>query len=141
MKPYLESKILQGLVAEMFERNRPVGAICRGVLPAARSIGQSGRSVLYGRKTTTLTRRMELSAWALTCLWLGHYYRTYPVTVEQEVTACLTSPTDFSRGPMSLLRDAPGNLDRGYTVRHGRYISARRPGDAHRFAAEFSNLL
>lgn len=141
MRPYLESALLQALVADSFRRDRPVAAICHGVLLAARSQGSDGHSVLHGRKTTALTAQMELSAWNLTRLWLGDYYRTYPVTVEAEVAALLARPDDFLRGPTSLLRDAPGALQRGYVVRDGNYLSARWPGDAHRLGHELAALL
>src|ERR1017187_6173801 len=66
MRPYLESSVLQALVSAAFEAGRPVGAICHGVVLAARSKSAGGRSVLYRRRTTALTRVMELTAWALT---------------------------------------------------------------------------
>jgi protease I len=141
MRPYLESPVLQSLVASAFAARLPVGAICHGVVLAARSRAADGRSVLSGRKTTALTKLMELTAWSLTCAWLGSYYRTYPTTVEDEVTAALAAPSDFLRGPISSKRDGPGNPDAGFAVRDGHYLSARWPGDAHRFAAEFARML
>jgi protease I len=141
MKPYLESRELQALVAATFERGKPVGAICHGVVLAARACDAHGRSVLHGRRTTALTRQMELTAWALTALWLGRYYRTYPITVQDEVSAALAGPDDFIAGPVSTRRDAPSNLDVAFTVRDGNYLSARWPGDAHRFANEFAAML
>lgn len=100
-----------------------------------------GRSVLYGKRTTALTKLMELTAWALTCLYLGDYYRTYPMTVEDEVRAPLAAPEHFVPGPISIVRDLPNNLAAGFTVRDGNYLSARWPGDAHRFANEFALML
>ncbi|HQR47918.1 MAG TPA: type 1 glutamine amidotransferase domain-containing protein [Steroidobacteraceae bacterium] len=141
MRTYLESKPLQALIVAAFDRGLPVGAICHGVVLAARSRRNDGRSVLCGRKTTALTKQMELTAWALTCTWLGRYYRTYPMTVEDEVTAALANPTDFLRGPLSTARDRPEDLAAGFTVRDGNYLSARWPGDAHRFASEFARML
>lgn len=141
MQPYLESTCLQSLVAAAFAARIPVGAICHGVVLAARSRDADGRSVLYGRKTTALTKLMELTAWSLTRAWLGDYYRTYPTTVEDEVTASLAAPGDFLRGPMSTRRDSAGRLEIGFTVRDGQYLSARWPGDAHRFATEFAGML
>ena len=62
MRDYLESDILQRHVTGFFELNKPVAAICHGVLLAARSISkQTGRSVLYGYKTTALTWALERS--------------------------------------------------------------------------------
>jgi protease I len=141
MREYLESCVLQGIVTRAFERGVPVGAICHGVLLAARARTSDGKSVLYGRKTTALTKDLELGGWALTALWLGRYYRTYPVTVQAEVTASLARPQDFIHGPPAFVRDSPGCEDRGFVVRDGNYLSARWPGDAHRFAKEFAGLL
>jgi len=141
MRPYLESALLQAVVAEFFERGKPVAAICHGVLLAARSRDQRGKSVLYGRKTTALTKSMELMAWNLTRLYLGNYYRTYPTTVEDEVRAALANPGDFIPGPMAVRRDSQARPDIGFTVRDGNYLSARWPGDAHRFAGEFAAML
>jgi protease I len=141
MKPYLESPVLQALVAAAFARGMPVGAICHGVVLAARSRGPDGRSVLYGRRTTALTKTLEFSGWLLTALWLGRYYRTYPTPVQTEVSAALARPQDFVCGPPAIARDAPGRLDAGFTLRDGSYVSARWPGDAHRFASDFAALL
>jgi protease I len=141
MREYLESSVLQSVVAEFFARNQPIGAICHGVLLAARSSRSDGRSVLCGKKTTALTKLMELTGWTLTRLYLGDYFRTYPETVEDEVRASLRAPEDFIRGPISTFRDSPSHLNRGFTVRDGNYLSARWFGDAHRFANEFASML
>jgi protease I len=141
MRAYLESTAVQNMVVEFFEAEKPVGAICHGVLVAARARAASGRSVLYGRKTTALTKLQELSAWALTRWYLGSYYRTYPTPVEAEVRAALARPEDFIAGPMSLTRDTPENPAAGFVVVDGAYVSARWPGDAHRFAETFCDLI
>jgi hypothetical protein len=97
--------------------------------------------VLHGRKTTALTRQMELTAWQLTRLTHGDYYRTYAETVEDEVRAALATPDDFAPGPTSLTRDSLARLERGFAVRDGTYLSARWPGDAHRFAVAFEGMV
>ena len=140
MRPYLESTVLQQIVSAAFAAGRPVGAICHGVLLAARTRDAGGKSVLHGRKTTALTRALELGGWLMTP-WLGSYYRTYPLTVQAEVTAALAQPDHFVAGPPAFLRDSPEHPGRGFTVRDGNYLSARWPGDAHRFAAEFAGIL
>ena len=125
----------------MFLARKSVGAICHGVVLAARSKAASGRSVLHGRKTTALLQRQELLAWNLTRGWLGDYYRTYPQTVQAEVTEALASPEDFIAGPLPLRRDTPDNPRPGFALRDGNYVSARWPGDAHRFAELFAAAL
>ena len=145
MREYLESPLLQAAVAAFFERDLLVGAICHGTVLAARSRvtrgDNIGRSVLYGRRTTGLTRQLEMLAWRLTRHRLGDYYRTYPQSVQDEVTAALRSPLDFLTGTPALLRDSDRLQRVGFTVRDGRYLSARWPGDAHRFAHELVAML
>ena len=66
MRPYLESAVLQAFVAEMADAGKPFAAICHGVVVAARARSRrTGRSVLYGRITTSLTWRQEKLAWSL----------------------------------------------------------------------------
>lgn len=141
MRPYLESPLLQGLVAGFFAQGKIVAAICHGVLLAARARGGDGRSVLFGRRTTALLRQQEMAAWALTCAWLGRYYRTYPLSVQAEVSGLLQRPEDFVAGPSPLRRDDPQHLQRGFALRDGNYLSARWPGDAHRFAQALVEML
>lgn len=133
MKSYLESGILQNKVSEFFKSNKIVGAICHGVVLAARSKDSAGKSVLTGRKATALLQSQELTAWALTCLWLKNYYRTYRETVQAEVARHLGSPKNFISGPTPLKRDSMKNLNAGFVVEDGNLISARWPGDSHRF--------
>ena len=140
MREYLESAVLQNLVSEFFKADKPVGAICHGVVLAARS-QIAGRSVLYGRKTTALPKWMELSAWGMTGLWLGNYYRTYSKTVEAEVVDALAKRDDFARGPFSSKRDSANSLDLGFSVQDRNYLSARWPGDAHAFGNSLVRML
>jgi protease I len=149
MREYLESPILQRIVAYFFDHDKIVGAICHGTLLAGRSVSlddpsRTGRSVLWGRKTTGLTRNQELIAYQLTRLVLGDYYRTYSVPMEDELVSYLESPNDFSSGPgipIPLKRDTDDDLSAGFTVRDGKYLSARWPGDAHLFGHQFVDLL
>lgn len=146
MKVYLESKCLQQKVVEMFESNKPCGAICHGTVLACRSTSAStGKSVLYGRKTTGLTKIQELVAFNLTRLYLGDYYLTYPITVEDEVRSTLQDKdNDFLRGNDLLIplgRDSPENTKPGFVVKDGNYLSARWPGDAHLFSVELLRML
>jgi len=141
MRPYLESVRLQSAVAEFLHAGKPVGAICHGILLCARSRGADRKSVLYGRKTTGLPKKLELAARALTRLHLLNYHQTYPTTVEDEVRAVLANRDDFIAGPASICRDSPAKLGTGFTVRDRNYLSARWAGDAHRFASDFADML
>lgn len=142
MRQYLASKSLQALVAEFFAADKPVGAICHGVVVAARSQAAPGRSVLHGRKTTCLPRYMERVAYFLTAWKLGTYYRTYPAYVEDEIRAALADPADFERGPLHLISKGSRSSDRAaFVVEDGNYVSARWPGDAYLFAKRFLSRL
>jgi putative intracellular protease/amidase len=143
MRQYLSSPVLQAKVAELWLLNRPVGAICHGVLVLARTIdARTGRSVLCGKQTTCLPKYMERTAYLLTAWKLGRYYRTYPAYVEDEVTASLRDPQDFRRGPYTLSRRGTATDDSpAFVVRDGNYLSARWPGDSYRFARTLVGML
>ena len=164
MRSYIDSHVLQGLVADAFRRGMLVAAICHGVLLAARSVDAStGRSVLYGHKTTALTWDFERRAWQLTRLtrsWDPDYYRTYSerpadpagyMSVEAEVTRALENPGDFRNVPKDsphrrkqmsgMARDTATDSRPAFVVDDGNYISARWPGDTHTFAAAVSARL
>jgi putative intracellular protease/amidase len=164
MREYLESEILQRHVARFFDAEKPVAAICHGVLLAARSISKrTGRSVLWGYRTTALTWAFENSAWSvarITRFWDPDYYRTYVeqngqpkgfMSVQQEVTRSLARPEDFRDVPKTdpdyrrktsgLERDSIDNETPAFVVRDRNYVSARWPGDAHTFAKTFAGLL
>lgn len=142
MKTMLESPGAQEIVRSAFAAGKPVGAVCHGVLLLARTRdAETGRSVLHGRRTTALPASMELGAWAMTRAWLGSYYRTYKQTVQAEVTDALASPDDFLPGPRLARRDTADSPGRGFIVRDGLYVSARWPGDCHRYAAEVVDVM
>jgi putative intracellular protease/amidase len=164
MSAFIESPDLQALVVESFRREMPVAAICHGVLLAARSVDpDTGRSVLDGRRTTSLTWAMERLAWRLTRVtrfWDPGYYRTYRerpgqpagyMSVQQEVTRALARPEDFRdvdpAEPDARLkssgraRDSFDDERPAFVVRDRNYLSARWPGDAHTFARRFAAML
>jgi len=163
MRDYLESAVLQRLVVAFFDADKPVGAICHGVLLAARSLRGDGKSVLYGRRTASLTWAQERAASALAHVgrwWDRDYYRSYVeepgqpkgyMSVEAEVTRALASrgdyvdvprdASDFRRKTSGLARDTIDDARPAWIVQDGNYVSARWPGDAHSFAARFAELL
>jgi len=143
IKEYLESDVLQRLVAEFFVARKPVAAICHGVILAARSTDpDTGKSAIYNYKTTSLLKSQELFAYNLTRLWLKDYYLTYPATtVEDEVRSVLSDARNFLRGPTPLLRDSTNHLERGFIVRDRNYVSARWPGDVYKISLEMIRML
>jgi len=143
VKEYLESDVLQQLVVDFFVSQKPVGAICHGVVLAARSINATtGKSVICHFKTTCLLKSQELLAYNLTRLWLKDYYLTYPnKTVEDEVKSVLSKSSNFLKGPTPLLRDDENELNRGYVVKDRNYLSARWPGDIYSFSLEFVKMI
>ncbi|MGC1562866.1 MAG: type 1 glutamine amidotransferase domain-containing protein [Bradyrhizobium sp.] len=164
MREYLESEALQLIVADFFDAQKPVAAICHGVLLAARSSSKrTGRSVLHGYRTTALTWALERSAWnvsRVTRFWDPNYYRTYLeqagqpegfMSVQQEVTRALAEPADFLDVPKNdpqyrrktsgLQRDSLKDASPAFVVSDRNYVSARWPGDAYTFAKTFSDML
>ena len=164
MRPYLESPEVQQMAIEAFRAEKPVGAICHGVLVAARAIDPvTGRSVLHGRRTTALTWALERKAWGIarsSRFWDANYYRTYMeepgqrpgfMSVQQEVTRALAGPADFAdvvkgtpdwrRKTSGRARDSLDDRRPAWVVRDGLYVSARWPGDAHTFARTFAEVL
>ena len=164
MRAYLESPVLQSVVVGAFRDDRPVAAVCHGVLLAARSTDPAtGLSVLHGRRTTALTWALERRAWRVarvTRFWDPGYYRTYAevpgqpagwMSVQEEVTRCLARPEDFvdvapdapdaARKTSGRARDTDADPGPAFVVRDGNYVSARWPGDVHTFAREFASLL
>jgi putative intracellular protease/amidase len=164
MREYLENAALQRYVADFFDAQKPVAAICHGVLLAARSISKrTGRSVLHGYKTTALTWALENSAWKVARVMRfrdPNYYRTYLeqagepdgyMSVQQEVARALATPADFldipktdpeyRRKTSGLQRDSMDDARPAFVVQDRNYISARWPGDVHTFAKTFAGLL
>lgn len=143
MRQYLGSEVLRAKVAEYWTLNRPVGAICHGVLVLARTRDpRTGRTLLYGRQTTCLPRYMERSAYLATAWRLGRYYRTYPQYVEDEVRGSLQDAYDFVRGPRVLSKRGTETDDRtAFVVEDDNYVSARWPGDAYLFTKTFTARL
>ena len=143
VKEYLESAILQKLVVDFFHAQKPVAAICHGVVLVSRSIyPDTKRAVIYDYKTTSLLKSQEMAAYNLTRLWLKDYYLTYPeITVEDEVKNSLSDRGNFIAGPTPMLRDDMAHLGRGFTARDRHYLSARWPGDAYNFALELIKML
>jgi len=141
MRDYLESAVLQRLVVAFFDADKPVGAICHGVLLAAQERAASALA--------------HVGRW-----WDRDYYRTYVeeagqpkgyMSVEAEVTRALASPGDyvdvprdasnFRRKTSGLARDTIDDPRPAWVVRDGNYVSARWPGDVHSFAVSFAELL
>jgi putative intracellular protease/amidase len=164
MREYLESDVLQTLVAQFFEADLPVAAICHGVLLAARSRTADGnRSVLFGRRTTALTWALERKGWTFGRIfrfWDPGYYRAYAdgagnpsgfMSVQSEVTRALARPGDFldvppnapdrDRKVSGTTRDTWDDDRAAFAVRDGNYVSARWPGDVHTFARLFASVL
>ncbi len=164
MRRYIDSDTLHRLVVDAFARGTIVAAICHGVLLAARSVDPAtGRSVLYGRRTTALTWALERRAWHITRVtrfWDPSYYRTYAeepgqhtgyMSVESEVTRALKDPADFcdvARGSphwrikaSGMARDTATDSRPAFVVDDGNYLSARWPGDTHTFATVLSQKL
>ncbi|NWG34939.1 MAG: DJ-1/PfpI family protein [Chloroflexi bacterium] len=100
MRQFLESRVLQGKVVQFFKKEKSIGAICHGLLVLARALDpDTGKSILYDYKITSLTKPLEQIGYASTFWLLGRRFRTYDVYVEDEVRAALRDPKkQYSRG-------------------------------------------
>jgi putative intracellular protease/amidase len=164
IRPYLDDLELRRFVVGMFEARKAVGAICHGTVVAARALSkETGRSVLFGHKTTSLTwaqERLATRIARITRFWDPTYYRTYlegpgePAghrSVQAEVTRALASPDDYldvaPSDPDYKLRTDGRHRDTlddarcAFIVRDGAYVSARWPGDAHTFAKTVDGVI
>jgi putative intracellular protease/amidase len=164
MCSFLESKILQDLIVGFFKANKPVGSVCHGPLLIARSIDPStGKSVLFGRKTTALTWQLEKTAAMLgkvVRFWDPNYYRTYleaagqklgDTSTQTEITGLIGGAEFFQDVPKSdanyklktngITRDTQTNQTCSFVVQDGNYVSARWPGDIHALGKAFIALL
>lgn len=164
MCSFLESKILQDLIVGFFKANKPVGSVCHGPLLIARSIDPAtGKSVLFGRKTTALTWQLEKTAGTLGKIvrfWDPNYYRTYPEAADQklgetstqaEITRLIGGTEFFHDVPKAdpnyslktngIARDTQTNQKCSFVVQDGNYVSARWPGDIHALGKAFIALL
>jgi putative intracellular protease/amidase len=132
MRQYLESKVLQKKVVEFFFQNKIVGSICHGGIVLARSIDpNTGKSVIFNKKMTALTKLLERAAYYVSAWKLGNYYRTYPEYVQDEVCRNLSNKNQFKTGnPMKPMVVQDGNL-----------ITARWPLDAYLYAQTLITIL
>ena len=124
MQPYCESAEVYRLAKNAFAAKQPVSAICHGVLPLARA------GVLKGRRTTALTHIMEEISVRLTNRALPGHYRTYPISVEDEVRQRIKPGGRFERGGLFPRYSGSKSPNSGFVLRDGNYLSARWPGDA-----------
>ena len=129
MKQYLDSAVLQRKVLEFWKQGKVIGAICHGVLVAARSVDpETGKSILYGSKVTALTKDLEMTGFALTFWLLGRRYRTYPCYVADQVRGVLECPEDFKVGKSMLIP---------FAFRDRQLVTSRWPLDAMAFTRLF----
>ncbi len=133
VRQYLESPVLQNKVLQFWQQEKLIGALCHGLLVLARTIvPQTGRSVLYGHKVTTVPKSLDLLAYRFDRWFLKRGYIMYSSCVADEVCACLEHPDDYSPGPGIL---AP------YVVSDGNLVTSRWYLDAEVFAERFVDEL
>ncbi len=142
MREYLESSVLQAAVSRFFEQEKLVSAICHGVVLIARSKAANGKSVLHGRRTTTVPGVLENLVWRMTHKRMGrHYGRPYDETAEDEIRRCMARPKDLVITAPPVRKDAPGKEHRGFCLVDGNYISGRLPHDVHCFGKTVADAL
>lgn len=83
VRQVIDSQTVHSLLAEYFPltqkpAKKVVGAVCHGVMVLSETkVEGTGKSVLYGCKTTALPTRFEQLAFWGTRAFLGDYYKTY----------------------------------------------------------------
>lgn len=147
MAIFLEDERLAKVTSYFFEANKPIAAICHGVLRAARAKDKTGKSVLYDRKLTALLKVMEMAGAASTPHLKG-YYRTYDQYLQHEVEGVLKSKSQFieKQGGGNVFippttRDSEKDDSAGFALRDRNLVTARWPGDAFKFSNTFKALL
>ncbi|MCF6221982.1 MAG: type 1 glutamine amidotransferase domain-containing protein [Robiginitomaculum sp.] len=141
MKPYLESEHVFAVCRNFFARKAPVASICHGVLALARSKDEDGQSILHGYQVTGLNNFQENIAYKMTKKTMGTHYRTYPTSVQDEVSAVLASAKDFKPGSIYPAFGTAKNPNKGFIVTDRNLISARWPGDVYKLAHGFASML
>lgn len=133
MKQFLESKIIQEKTVTFFKQQKCVGAICHGVLVLARAIDpETGKSVIYHYKLTSLTKLFEMIGYLATFWLLGRRFRTYDAYVEDEVRSAVRDQRQYSSGFMPFPHVV---IDRNLvTARYWMF-------DAEKYAADFADLI
>jgi len=134
MVEFLGSAQLQRVVSALDASGKLVASICHGVLLAARSQRADGRSVLHGRRITTVPARVENMLWRMFNRRIDPLYgRPCAVAAEEEMRSLLRAE-DFDIRMPPLRKDAPGK-HRGLCIVDGHIVTARMPHDAYTFAA------
>jgi len=141
MKPYLESEHVFAVCRNFFAREAPVASVCHGILALARTKDVDGQSILHGYQVTGLNNFQENIAYKMTKKTMGTHYQTYPVSVQDEVSAVLASAKDFKPGPLFPSFGTAKNPNKGFTVKDRNLISARWPGDVYKLAYGFVDML
>ncbi|WP_166459414.1 type 1 glutamine amidotransferase domain-containing protein [Amycolatopsis pithecellobii] len=133
MRQYLDSGVLQRRVIDFARAGKLIGAVCHGTLIPARSIDPvTGRSIISGRRFTTLTLPLEKWAFRITWYRVGRRYRTYWKYTETEVRRAVQPDGALLRGE---------SVDKPFVVEDGNFISARYPLDVPAYADAFVRKL
>jgi putative intracellular protease/amidase len=152
MRHLLGSTVIQQKMSEFWELKKPVAAVCHGVILLARTIDKNtGKSVLFNRKTTSVSNYMERLAQLVTTWKMGNYYKTYDEMTEDEVKRAVFNAKTvkeandqnmikmlYDAGPMNFSKGSLEDPFKGFVVEDENYISGRLPADvpllAHRLA-------
>ena len=143
MRQYLASTALQDKVAAYWQLDRPVGAICHGVIVLARATDPAtGRSVIADKRTTCLpevhgARRRSTPPPG----GLGATTAPTPRTSKTRSSRRSTMPGSSCAVPEAPSAATPATIAMRSWSRTGNYLSARWPGDAYLFAERFDELL
>lgn len=133
MRQYLESELLRSKVLLFYKLGKIIGAICHGTLVLARTVDpQTGQSIIYGHKITTVPKGLDKTAYLLDSWFTKRGYIMYSSCVEDEVRGCLKDPADLTFGP---------GIFTPYVVSDGLLVTSRTYIDAEKFSDCFANVL
>ena len=140
MVEYCRSIELPPKIAPFFLEEKPIAALCHGVIIAANAKDpRTGKSVLARRKTTTLPKFMERVG--RIGFFMAGRPAIYDFYAEDVVRAALDSQEQFVRGPLSLAKGTLTDDRHAHVVEDGNYVSSRWPGDAYGMTRAFLRKL
>jgi len=142
MRQYCESDVLQKKISEYWKLNKPVAAIGRGCLLLSRCKDETGKSILYNRKTTSLPKFLEDSFYLVSKIKNSGRYRIYEIYCEDEVRGNLENHSNqFIIGTSKISKGSLYDDTSAFVVEDQNYISGRWIGDAYLFGKKLKDKL
>ena len=136
MVEYCKSTDLPPKIAPFFLDDKPIAALCHGVIIAANARDpRTGKSVLARRRTATLPKFMERIG--RIGFFMAGRPAIYDFYAEDIVRAALDSQEQYVRGPLSMAKGTLTDDRNAHVVEDGNYVSSRWPGDGYGMSRAF----